>query len=67
MWHRKATASPFRCSFCHKPKGQVEQLLAGPRGSTFATPAWIVVSRLTDMRLAFTIKNGQSFLCLEQR
>jgi len=32
MWHRKATASPFRCSFCHKPKGQVEQLLAGPRG-----------------------------------
>src|SRR5258708_569043 len=116
MWHRKATASPFRCSFCHKPKDQVEQLLAGPRGATFATPAWSVVSRscsksarssqsllphkrglilhilppqpdpkrwqkrlesgpfvlkglslLTDMRLAFTIKNGQPFVCLEQR
>jgi hypothetical protein len=27
MWHRKATASPFRCSFCHKPKGQVVFML----------------------------------------
>jgi ATP-dependent Clp protease ATP-binding subunit ClpX len=32
MWPRKATSSPLRCSFCHKPKDQVEQLLAGPRG-----------------------------------
>ena len=32
MWHRKAPVAPFRCSFCHKPKDQVEQLLAGPRG-----------------------------------
>ena len=32
MWRRKATFSPLRCSFCDKPKEQVEQLLAGPRG-----------------------------------
>ena len=32
MWRRKTTSSPFRCSFCHKPKDQVEQLLAGPWG-----------------------------------
>jgi len=32
MWHRKATSSSLRCSFCHKPKDEVEQLLAGPRG-----------------------------------
>jgi ATP-dependent Clp protease ATP-binding subunit ClpX len=32
MWHRKATSSSFRYSFCHKPKDQVEQLLAGPQG-----------------------------------
>ena len=29
MWARKATASSLRCSFCHKPKEQVEQVLAG--------------------------------------
>ena len=28
MWARKATASSLRCSFCHKPKEQVEQLLS---------------------------------------
>ena len=32
MWHKKATSASVRCSFCHKPKDQVEQLLAGPRG-----------------------------------
>ena len=32
MRHRKATSSSLRCPFCHKPKDQVEQLLAGPRG-----------------------------------
>ncbi len=32
MWHRKATSSSFRCSFCHKSKDQVEHLLAGPQG-----------------------------------
>ena len=32
MWPRFATSSSLRCSFCHKPKDQVEQLLAGPRG-----------------------------------
>jgi hypothetical protein len=32
MWHRKATSSSLRCSFCPKPKDQVEQLLAEPRG-----------------------------------
>ena len=31
MWHRKTTSSSLRCSFCDKPKEQVEQLLAGPR------------------------------------
>jgi ClpX C4-type zinc finger len=32
MWPRFATSSSLRCSFCHKPKDQVEQLLAGARG-----------------------------------
>jgi len=32
MWPRFATSSSLRCSFCHKPKDQVEHLLAGPRG-----------------------------------
>jgi len=27
----------------------------------------VLSAELTDMRLAFTKKNGQSFLCLEQR
>jgi ATP-dependent protease Clp ATPase subunit len=33
MWHRKATSISLRCSLCHKPKDQVEQLLAGPQGA----------------------------------
>ena len=37
MWHRKATSSSLRCSFRHKPKDQVEQLLAGPRGIYICT------------------------------
>ncbi len=32
MRHRKTTSSSLRCSFCHKPKDLVEQLLAGPGG-----------------------------------
>src|SRR5258708_28734260 len=32
MWPRFATSSSLCCSFCHKPKDQVEHLLAGPRG-----------------------------------
>ncbi len=32
MWPRFATSSSLWCSFCHKPKDQVEHLLAGPRG-----------------------------------
>ena len=31
-WARFATSSSLRCAFCHKPKDQVEPLLAGPRG-----------------------------------
>ena len=37
MWPRFATASSLRCSFCHKPKDQVEQLLAGPQGVSICT------------------------------
>ncbi|TMC92726.1 MAG: hypothetical protein E6J11_18530 [Chloroflexi bacterium] len=37
MWPRFATFSPLRCSFCDKPKEQVEQLLAGPRGVSICT------------------------------
>ena len=37
MWPRFATSSSLRCSFCHKPKDQVEQLLAGPRGVSICT------------------------------
>jgi len=32
MRHRKTTSSSLRCSFCHKAKDLVEQLLAGPGG-----------------------------------
>jgi len=37
MWPRFATSSSLRCSFCHKPKDQVEPLLAGPRGVYICT------------------------------
>jgi ATP-dependent Clp protease ATP-binding subunit ClpX len=32
MWHRKVPSSSPGCSFCHKPKEQVEHVLAGPQG-----------------------------------
>jgi hypothetical protein len=48
--HRKTTSSTFHCSCCHKPKDQVEQLLAGPRGTPFAPPALIAASRSCEMR-----------------
>ncbi len=37
MWPRFATSSSLRCSFCHKPKDQVEQVLAGARGVSICT------------------------------
>ena len=36
-WHTKAPSSSLRCSFRHKPKDQVEPLLAGPRGVSLCT------------------------------